>query len=97
MAIVKGLNPVIILNRREKISKDLILKYSFTLEDLSNFFYINPSVMNQFLKETGITVPSIQIVENKKIVNDLINRYEISYEEAMILFDYICGKEKTRY
>lgn len=82
MAIVKGLNPIIILNRREKISKDLILKYSFTLEDLSNFFYVNPSVMNKFLKERGIIAPSIQIVENKKIVNDLKTRRDIKLKNA---------------
>ena len=49
MAIVKGLNPLIILKNREKIARKLVNKYHFTKEDLANFFYTNPSVMNKFL------------------------------------------------
>lgn len=71
MAIVKGLNPLIILKNREKIARKLVDKYHFTKEDLANFFYTNPSVMNKFLKEKGIEVSNNQTIENKQEVEKL--------------------------
>lgn len=66
-------------------------------EKFKNSIYESRKSMKIFLKKYNRTDKDECIDRIKKIVNDLINRYEISYEEAMILFDYICGKEKTRY
>lgn len=66
MAIVKGLNPLVILKNREKLARKLVDKYHFTEADLANFFYANPSVMGKFLKETGITPGNEQTPENKQ-------------------------------
>lgn len=66
-------------------------------EKFKNSIYESRKSMKNFLKKYNRTDKDECINRIKKIVNDLINRYEISYEEAMILFDYIYGKEKTRY
>lgn len=71
MAIVKGLNPLIILKNREKIARKLADKYHFTKEDLASFFYTNPSVMGKFLKENGIEASNHQTIENKQEVERL--------------------------
>ncbi len=70
-------------------------------EKFKNSIYESRKSMKNFLKKYNRTDKDDCIDRIKKVakrdIDNLINRYEISYEEAMILFDYICGKEKTRY
>lgn len=92
MAIVRGLNPSVILQNREKLARKLVEKYGFTEADLAGFFYTNPSVMGKFLKERGITPGDVQTVENKQEADSLriardkkIRRSESSSSFALAL------------